>query len=116
MVAFIIKLIVAILLGTGAGTIISLAIWSKFLAKSNVLGDSAGGFNEYSDSPIDIIWRRNGVDSDSKNTYFKRFKEEYLIPNGMKPGDYSYLDDEFPDYEDLPEVDIPLFKPKNDAT
>lgn len=111
MLKFILVLIVSILAGGALGTIFSLWFWSKRLAKSNILGDSTGGFDEYSEHPIKLIWASSDVDRSVMSQYFRSFRNDYLIPNGMKPADYSYLDEEFPDAGDLPDVDIPLFKP-----
>ena len=111
MLKFMLVLIVSILAGGALGTIFSLWFWSKRLAKSNILGDSTGGFDEYSEHPIKLIWASSDVDRSAMSKYFRSFRNDYLIPNGMKPADYSYLDEEFPDADDLPDVDIPLFKP-----
>ena len=46
MLKFILVLIVSILAGGALGTIFSLWFWSKRLTKSNILGDSTGGFDE----------------------------------------------------------------------
>ncbi len=108
---YIIVIVISVLAGSALGTIFSLGFWSKRLARSNILGDTTGGFDEYSQRSLDLIWADSDVQRTHMSKFFRSFKEDYLEPNGMKPGDYSYIDEEFPDDEDLPEVDIPLFKP-----
>ena len=43
--------------------------------------------------------------------FIRYYGREILREKGIEAPDMSYIDEEFPDDEDIPEVNIPLFKP-----
>ena len=110
MLGNIIILIIAFLLGGSIATILSLGTWTKKLAKSNIMGDSAGGFDEFSDR-IDFYHRRDNVALSDQAQFIRYYGREILREKGIEAPDMSFIDEGFPDDEDIPDVDIPLFKP-----
>lgn len=109
---FILKVIFSILIGGAIGTILSLATWTKKLAESNNLGDSSGNFDDYSNT-IEYSLKKDWVDRNDKNAFLQYYGRDVLKERGVEniSADYSFIDDVIPDDEELPEVDIPLFKP-----
>ena len=110
MLAKIIMLVFAILIGGSIAVILSLGTWTKKLAKSNIMGDSAGGFDEYADR-ISFYYTRDNVALGEKEQFMRYYGREILREHGIEAPDMSYIDEQFPDDEDIPDVNIPLFKP-----
>lgn len=110
MLANIIIGIIAVLIGGSIAVILSLGTWTKRLAKSNIMGDTTGGFDEFSDR-ISFYYSRDNVGYDDKEQFIRYYGREILREHGIEAPDMSYIDEEFPDDEDIPDVDIPLFKP-----
>ena len=106
-----VKILFSVLIGGAIGTILSLATWTKKLSQSNNLGDSCGSFDDYA-ARIDYICKNDWVDRNAKNSFLKTYGRDFLKEKGITPvNDYSFIDDVIPDDEELPDVDIPLFKP-----
>ena len=110
MIGKIIVLIISVLIGGSIAVILSLGTWTKRLAKSNIMGDSAGGFDEFSDR-IMFYYTRDEVAPGDKERFISYYGREILREHGIEAPDLSYIDEGFPDDEDIPDVDIPLFKP-----
>ncbi len=108
--ANIIAVILSVLVGGGVAVILSLGTWMKQLAKSNIMGDTAGGFDEFADR-IHFYYTRDNVAFGDKERFIRYYGREILREKGIEAPDMSYIDEEFPDDEDIPEVNIPLFKP-----
>lgn len=108
--AKIILLILAILIGTGFGVILALGTWLKLLSKSNIMGFTTGGFHEFDGKVIYYISRDN-VGFGDRDRFIRYYGREILRERGIEAPDMSYIDEQFPDDDDIPEVDIPLFKP-----
>ena len=110
MVVLIIKIVIAVIIGGGVGVILSLGIWTKQLSKSNVMGENLARFDDYA-TKILYVYSKNDVHRDNCSKFLRYYGREILREKGYEAPDMSYMDEEFPDDEHLPEVDIPLFKP-----
>ncbi len=108
----IIMIVLSIIIGGAIGTILSLATWTKKLSESNNLGDSCGELDDYTTGIVYFL-KKDWVDRNEKNSFLKYYGRDILKEQGINDisSDYSFNDDVIPDDEELPEVDIPLFKP-----
>jgi hypothetical protein len=101
--------ILALGFGMFCSTAISLSIFSKKLNDSNNIGDSTSTFDDVCAGRVMFTHRSQYDSTSSKQGFFKSYGYQSYSNKGIK-GNYSDLgEDDIP--EDLPEVDIPLFKP-----
>lgn len=101
--------VLAIAFGLFVGSAISLSIFSKKLNDSNNIGDSTSTFDDVCAGRVMFTHRSQYESMEYKNEFFRDYGYQNYTRQGIK-GNYSDLgEDVIP--EELPEVDIPLFKP-----
>lgn len=101
--------ILATAFGLFIGAAISLSIFSKKLNDSNNLGDSTSTFDDVCSGRVMFTHRRQYDSAKYKQGFFKDHGYLSYSRQGIKNNYSDQAEDEIPD--ELPEVDIPLFKP-----
>lgn len=101
--------ILATALGLFCGTAISLYIFSKKLNDSNNIGDSTSTFDDVCSGRVMFTHRGEYDSTNYKQAFFKDYGYASYGRKGVKSNFSDLGEDEIPD--ELPEVDIPLFKP-----
>ncbi|MCR5529910.1 MAG: hypothetical protein K6F49_11885 [Saccharofermentans sp.] len=102
--------IISLIFGLFIGTAVSLSIFSKRLDKSNNIGDSTSTFDDVCAGRVQFTHRSTYDSTEYKAQFFRDHGYASYDRQGIKTDNFEQLDDNaIP--EDLPEVDIPLFKP-----
>ena len=87
------------------------------LERSNNLGDTISSYSEFSNSDVKVESMMKLPDRSDMRMFLREFGGDIYGDYDIRSNDllYSGFDDMFEDQipEDLPEVDVPLFKPKD---
>ena len=101
---------ISLAFGLFIGAAISLSIFSKKLDDSNNIGDSTSTFDDVSSGMVQFTHRSTYDTTEYKTQFFRDHGYNSYDRQGIKKDNFRQLDDnDIP--EDIPEVDIPLFKP-----
>lgn len=101
--------ILATAIGLFIGSAISLSFYSKKLNDSNNIGDSTSTFDDVCSGRVMFTHRGEYDSTNYKQAFFKDYGYASYERQNTKGSTSIPGDDDIP--EDLPEVDIPLFKP-----
>ena len=102
--------VISLGLGLFIGAAISLSIFSKKLDESNNIGDSTSTFDDVCSGMVEFTHRSTYSSTEYKAQFFRDHGYASYDRQGIKKDNFEQLlDDDIP--EDIPEVDIPLFKP-----
>ena len=89
---------------------ITMLIVANALNRSNNLGDTSGGFKDYS-TPIRTSLTLTDVPSEKASHFVTLYGENPFENDNSKAPEILKANEEEDIYGDLPDVDIPLFKP-----
>jgi hypothetical protein len=102
--------VISLAFGLFIGAAVSLSIFSKMLDKSNNIGDSTSTFDDVCSGMVQFSHRSTYDSTEYKAQFFRDHGYASYDRPEVKKDHFEQLDDnDIP--EDLPEVDIPLFKP-----
>ncbi|MBP5180407.1 MAG: hypothetical protein J6127_03855 [Clostridiales bacterium] len=97
-----------------AGSVVVYFI-GHLLDKSNNLGDTYGRLYDYSPSgSINLIAERLDISMASANAFLEAYDENPYEQDNSKAPEALKINENEDIYGELPDVDIPLFKPKSE--
>ncbi|MCQ2504714.1 MAG: hypothetical protein MJ103_05735 [Saccharofermentans sp.] len=97
--------------GLFMGAAIALSIFSKMLDKSNNIGDSTSTFDDVCPEHVEFTYKNTYENESYKNQFLRDHGLRSYAKQGIKMNDYGDLLDDNIIPDELPDVDIPLFKP-----
>ena len=100
-------LVLAIGFGLFFGYGVSLYIFAGLLDRSNNMGDTLCNFDHYCPGEIHYERMADNVSKDSKDSFIR----EYGVDPVDEPDKKVEITDDEAQYEDIPDIDIPIFKP-----